>query len=140
MSAIDGFLARLDGVKQTRDGRWLARCPSHDDRHPSLSVAEGDDGRVLIKCWAGCGAGEVLGAAGMTFSDLFPPKPISGDYAPSIKRPFSAADILRAVNLEMTVAEIALCDLSKGVDLSDEDFARLRLASERIRAAAAEYA
>ena len=40
-------------------GRWhgadgVARCPAHDDREPSLSVRDGDDGRLLTFCHAGC--------------------------------------------------------------------------------------
>src|SRR5262245_37350274 len=47
------------------------RCPGHDDRRESLSVGLGADGRVLLKCHAGCGFKAVLGAAKMKPSDLF---------------------------------------------------------------------
>ena len=40
---------------------WICRCPAHDDHHPSLSIAE-RDGKVLIKCWGGCGQDAVLDA------------------------------------------------------------------------------
>ena len=48
-------------------GRWhgrygTARCPAHDDRHPSLSLADGDDGRLLARCHASCAFAEVWGA------------------------------------------------------------------------------
>ena len=33
---------------------WMARCPAHQDREPSLSIADGDNGRVLVHCYAGC--------------------------------------------------------------------------------------
>ncbi|CAG1010435.1 hypothetical protein PHYC_03850 [Phycisphaerales bacterium] len=52
----------------------MARCPSHDDREPSLSVAAGDDGRVLIHCHAGCTVESILGAVRLHMSDLFEPK------------------------------------------------------------------
>ena len=48
------FLDRLDGVKRTGAGRWLARCPAHDDKRASLAVRELDDGRVLVHDFAGC--------------------------------------------------------------------------------------
>ena len=35
-------------------GGWIARCPSHDDRKPSLSIRDADDGKVLVRCHAGC--------------------------------------------------------------------------------------
>ncbi len=40
----------------------MARCPAHDDRDPSLSIREGSDGRVLVKCFAGCGQNQVIAA------------------------------------------------------------------------------
>jgi len=41
-------------------GGCVARCPAHDDRTPSLSLADGHDGRLLVKCWVGCSAHNVL--------------------------------------------------------------------------------
>ena len=70
MSA-DALLARLDGVRRSGNG-WTARCPAHEDRTASLSIAEGDDGRVLVHCFAGCNTMDVLGAVGMMLGDLFP--------------------------------------------------------------------
>jgi hypothetical protein len=63
-------LERLDHVEQTTRG-YRARCPAHDDRQPSLAIAEGSDGRVLIYCHAGCTARAIVEAVGLTLSDLF---------------------------------------------------------------------
>ncbi len=41
---------------------WMARCPAHDDRTPSLSLRDADDGTVLVHCFAGCGQNEVITA------------------------------------------------------------------------------
>ncbi len=41
---------------------WMARCPAHDDKSPSLSVRDTDDGRVLVYCHAGCRQSEVIAA------------------------------------------------------------------------------
>ena len=46
--------ADLVQAQPTGAGRWKARCPAHNDRSPSLSIREGDDGRVLVLCRAGC--------------------------------------------------------------------------------------
>lgn len=43
---------------------WMARCPAHDDREPSLSIADGDDGKVLVRCHAGCEQHRVIAALG----------------------------------------------------------------------------
>ncbi|MBA3754480.1 MAG: hypothetical protein H0X01_10180 [Nitrospira sp.] len=63
------LLARLDGVRRGARG-WIARCPGHDDRHPSLAINEGHSG-VLVKCWAGCTLIEIAGALGLAASDFF---------------------------------------------------------------------
>ena len=56
-------------LKARRTGRgWVARCPAHDDRGPSLSIGEGADGRLLLKCFAGCSWADLrqaLGARGL---------------------------------------------------------------------------
>ena len=46
-------LARAIGGRRS-GGTWLACCPAHDDREPSLAIRDGDDGRVLVHCHAGC--------------------------------------------------------------------------------------
>lgn len=49
---------------------WMARCPAHEDRRPSLSVSAGEDGRALVHCHAGCPALSVCSALGLTLGDL----------------------------------------------------------------------
>ena len=41
-------------------GGWTARCPAHDDRTPSLSIRDADDGKVLVRCHAGCDQEQVI--------------------------------------------------------------------------------
>ncbi len=50
---------------------FTARCPAHDDRTNSLKVDPGDDGRVLLHCFAGCDPEQVVAALGLTMADLF---------------------------------------------------------------------
>lgn len=74
MSPLDLFLSKLDGVKQTRDNQWQARCPAHDDKYPSMGVtvrtgANGND-KVVFNCQAGCTGREVMDAVGLDFGDL----------------------------------------------------------------------
>ena len=65
------LLTRLQGVKTTGNG-WIAKCPGHQDRQASLSVTTGEDGRVLLKCFAGCSPQAITGALGMKLADLWP--------------------------------------------------------------------
>jgi putative DNA primase/helicase len=39
---------------------WMARCPAHDDRAPSLAIADARDGKVLVRCHAGCHQQDVI--------------------------------------------------------------------------------
>jgi hypothetical protein len=66
------LLDRLDELRERGPGQWSARCPAHDDRNPSLSIRETNDGTVLLKCWSGCTAAEIVAAVGLDLSDLFP--------------------------------------------------------------------
>lgn len=71
-SPIDAVLSRLPDARQHGERRWLARCPAHADREPSLSVTEADDRKVLINCHAGCGTDAVVSALGLEMRDLYP--------------------------------------------------------------------
>ncbi len=41
---------------------WMARCPVHEDRTPSLSISAGKDGKVLVRCHAGCDQRDLIAA------------------------------------------------------------------------------
>ena len=56
--------------KPASDG-YQARCPTHNDRTPSLSVNEGADGEALIHCHAGCENADIVAALELTMADLF---------------------------------------------------------------------
>lgn len=55
-------------MTQALRGKWYGSygvgfCPAHHDgRTPALSLADGDDGRLLAHCFAGCGFRDVLAA------------------------------------------------------------------------------
>jgi hypothetical protein len=70
------LLALLKSVMPTSNG-WSARCPAHDDHNPSLSIAESDDGTVLMRCHAGCSTEAIVSAIGLKMSDLFSKTAIS---------------------------------------------------------------
>ncbi len=68
---VEDLLRRLHGVRRSGSG-YVAHCPAHRDRRPSLSVSEGEDGRVLLHCHAGCSTEAVVGALGLRLADLMP--------------------------------------------------------------------
>src|SRR4051812_27734105 len=111
-------LASWQGVRRTGDGRWIARCPAHDDRRPSLSIRELDDGRVLIHCFADCSVEKAVTAAGLKIQELFTPQPLSGNHSHGERRPFFAADVLAALADEALLVAVAAANLACGVKLS----------------------
>lgn len=68
---IDDFLARLSKVTSSGDG-WSARCPAHEDSQASLTVSQGDDGKILLHCHTGCSAASVVLSLGLDMRDIFP--------------------------------------------------------------------
>src|SRR6185369_11297936 len=73
-SQYENILSRFRGVKRSGTGNADALCPSHDDTERSLSVDEGDDGRVLVHCHRGCTVEDILARLGLTTADLMPPR------------------------------------------------------------------
>lgn len=140
---VESLLARLDGVRRTGRG-WMAKCPAHPDRHASLSIGEGTDGRVLLTCFAGCDTGAICSAVGLTVSDLFPPR--------LVDRPQSRAEALQQLREravwsvgaaiaplvdECTLLRIAAGWIREGKAPSDADMQRLLVAEQRIEHALA---
>jgi hypothetical protein len=135
--SADALLSQLENVKRTGDGRWLARCPAHADRRASLTIRETADEKVLVHCFAGCTVHEVVGAVGLDLADLFPPRPADPAQAGKPeRRPFPAADVLRAVSFETMIVSIAAADIAAGKKIKPTDLDRLRIAAGRIQAAA----
>ena len=68
---IYDFLNLLKGVRPNGSSGWTALCPVHGDNQNSLAVSRGDDGRILVNCFAGCEAKEIVAAVGWELKDLF---------------------------------------------------------------------
>jgi hypothetical protein len=129
VTASARILDRLERVRQTGAGRWIASCPAHSDRLPSLSIRKLDDGRVLIHCFAGCGAADVVTALGLGLSDLFD-KPL-GDYRPSRTR-IPASDLLVIISEETLVIATVATDILSKKHIAETDWQRLATAAARI--------
>lgn len=131
---IDLFLSKLARVRKTGANSWIACCPAHDDESPSLSIRETEDGRILIHCFAQCSVHEVVEAAGIRLADLFPSDHKLTHCRPE-RRPFPAADILRAVAFEALIVASTGASMLAGHPISTTDRDRLIVAVSRIQAA-----
>jgi hypothetical protein len=128
------LLSRLQRVKRTGPGKWIASCPTREDKSPSLAIREMDDGRVLLHDFGGDSVEAILAALGLSFADLFPNEPINA--AKPVRRPFNASDVLSLVAFESSVAAVVLSDVVKRDGASDEDLDRLLEAARRLGNAA----
>ncbi|MEW6229965.1 MAG: hypothetical protein AB1700_18060 [Bacillota bacterium] len=124
---VENVLTRLQGVRQTGEGRWVALCPAHDDKHPSLSIAEAGDGRVLIHCQTGCPTPQVLAVLGLTWQDLFSgPLPGRGggrrrltrEKGEAARRAQAEAELRRRLDAACDELHRRLCVYYRGINLA----------------------
>ena len=134
-ASAEPLLQRVDAVQKSRNG-WRARCPACSGTSRKLSITE-CDGRVLVHCFAGCKANDVLAAVGLGWPDLHPPRhwPQSPAERESARRAVREIGLVSAIEMlarESAVIEAAGRQLARWGYLSDEDDARLTLAVERV--------
>ena len=129
--SIDNLLQHLNKVQRTGKGKWRACCPAHPDKSPSLALLELDDGRVLIHCFAGCGAAEILESIGLNFSALFPPA-INSNFLPKLSNRWNARDVLNGLAFEVLIAWNISKNIASGATPTNEEVNRLLLCVSRI--------
>ncbi len=132
-SPIDRLLPRLEGVKATGADRYVAKCSGHDDKRPSLTIRALPDGRILVHCWAGCSAAEIVHGAGLTLADLFPPRPPEHHAGPIPTRSrWDRAAAWQCVAHEAAVAAVVAADAAAGRLVTADDAERAGLAADRL--------
>ena len=129
--SADALLSRLDKVKSTGRSRWLACCPAHDDRKPSLAVRELSDGRLLAHCFSGCPVEAVVAAIGLDMSDLFPDS-LLGVHKRRDRKPYSVRDLVACLRHELLVCWTILSAVHRNQPLDADDRARAGVAVDRI--------
>jgi len=141
----DILLNRLEHVVQYGQG-WRARCPAHDGKsRSSLSVAAGDDGRILIHCFGGCDVLTILNVCGLEMGDLFPKRithytpPAERRRLRELARQSQWKAALPSLTTEGLVVQMAAVKIGKGEPLNKADDKRLQLAIERIESAKAVF-
>lgn len=132
--SINVLLSRLEGVKRTGKNRWVARCPAHEDRSPSLALTETADGFPLWHCFAACDQLAVLSAVGLGYAELLPASRPSEDSV-RVRRPYQPMDVLRCAANEALLVSIIASDMAKGEPLTEEVRTRLWKASTRLQKA-----
>lgn len=113
------LLDRLDGLRQTGPDKWIAKCPAHEDRSPSLSIRDVGD-RLLIHCHAGCSPADILAAAGLELADLFD-EPL--DTGPAPRRDRIRVDYratLRAIRFDLIRLAMTLSAVARTNEITSD--------------------
>jgi len=137
---VDAVLSQCAMVRETGPGKFIARCPCHDDRSPSLAIRECDDGRVLLHCFAGCETEDVLAALGLSFPDVMPERIGEDQSYKPLRQRFDARQVLAILDHEAMVTAIIAADFLEHKELDEETWQRLVRAVNRINSARAQAA
>ncbi len=128
MADIFKLIERLDKVKSRGNNKWLACCPAHQDRSPSLAIKHVDD-KILLHCFAGCSVQEVVESIGLTLADLMPDQPLNKN-TPRPK--FNKFELFDKLRFEATILYVAISELLNSKSLSDVDVLRVEQARNTI--------
>lgn len=129
MANPEEILQRLDKVKKTGSDKWLACCPSHDDRSPSLAIKYTDE-KILLHCFAGCSVDEIVASLGHELSDLMPDRP---QYQKGTRPPkFNKYELFDRLSYEAGILVIACKQLRNGISVSQDDDRRITQAESTI--------
>jgi hypothetical protein len=140
LNPVNTVLERFDNPRISGSG-WRVDCPTGHRSRGTLSVTEGDDGRALLFCHAGCTIDEILAGLGLQKQDLYIRQdPVNA--TPQQKREWrekvrqSGWKIaLELLPLEILIVQCAAVQLTTGKPLNLADHKRLELASKRISSA-----
>lgn len=130
MSKTNLIISKLERIKQTGQGKWLACCPAHPDKSPSLAIKEMDNGKILMHCFSGCSVIDIVAAIGLELSDLMPDDPT---FKKGSKPPvFNKYEMFDRLAFEVIILSIAIRQLISGQTLEYQDQLRVTLAEKTI--------
>lgn len=129
---INDFLSYFEKSYRSGKDEYQCLCPAHQDKTASLSIKNLPDERILIHCFAGCAANDILEAVGLTFEDIVPKR--LGDFKP-VSKPFNPYAVLKAISNETLLVALAGLEIANGKTLPQEDKDRLMIAVNRLREA-----
>ena len=92
---------------------YMAKCSAHRDRKSSLSITQDREGATYLKCFRGCTIDEIMGAKGLTLSDLFEAK---REMTPAIRRQIADEDRLKLLERRHGLSMMAQAVLPEGAD------------------------
>lgn len=131
--SVENLLNNLRKVRKMGQDRWQACCPAHDDKSPSMSIRELSDGSVLVHCFAGCSAVDIVSAVGLDIAELFPEK--LENHTPRQKQPFTHREAMAALVPEIFTVALIGRQMMSGMSNDEKTQQALITAVSRISAA-----
>lgn len=128
---LDNFLSRLQKVKRTGSDAFISCCPAHEDKSPSLAIREVDDGKLLVKCFAGCSIDEIVSAIGLSLSDIMPDS-VPDKFRRPLSVPFNPRDVLECMRYDALLVALFISDVTQGKKITPQEAANAFKASARI--------
>lgn len=132
--SLEKLLNRLNKVKRTGDGKYMACCPAHQDRSPSLAINDLGDGRILLNCFSSCDTYSILRSIGLEWADVMPESTIDHNLKP-VKQIIYAAEALVLLRHETQVILAIAYEMKKNKTVDDEITKRLEKAMQIIHKA-----
>lgn len=134
MSKLDRLLSMLEKVKRTGSDSYIACCPSHEDKNPSMTIREVEPDHILLHCFAGCDTQRILSSIGLSFNDIHPDR-ARDELRKQSQIPFNARDVLAALYSESSKVFIYAKDIQRGKVLTESESLELAKSIGRIGAA-----
>jgi len=134
LMTINVLLNKLQKVKRTGDGKYMACCPAHQDKTASLVITLSDDNRILINCFAGCDTYSILRSVGLDWDAVMPEK-YTGETRKPVKPIIYATEGMQLIRFEAQIITYCAFKLKSNATLSTDDLKRLETAMQRINKA-----
>ena len=130
LNPLNTVLERVENPRISGDG-WRADCPNGHRSRSTLIISEGDDGRALLYCHAGCTLDEIVTGLGIQKQDLFARQdPVN--MTPQQRRQYRDKvrqsgwkTALELLPLEILIVQITSVDLLSGKPLDEANHIRL---------------
>lgn len=131
---LENLLGRVQKAKRSGRDSWIACCPAHQDKNPSMTIREVEEGKLLVHCFAGCSIEEIVSSIGITLADLMPERSPDAIRRPSAV-PFNARDVMTCIQSDAGLLCVFIASVTKGEKITSEEAANAYKAAARIVAA-----
>jgi hypothetical protein len=132
--SIENLLSCLHKVKKAGKDSWVACCPAHQDKSPSLTITNKPDGRILMYCFAGCDTYSILRSIDLDWQDILPESPI-GHKVEKTNFGIYSSDALRLIHFETQIVLYIAYQMRKTKTIDNVAIERLETAMQRIKKA-----